>query len=692
MASKKKIVMTGYYRVSTKAESQKTSFENQPAYFQLLLERPEYSSYTRAEKFYCDFGISGTKLNRPGFKEMLEDAGLDVDIERKPDIPHPVFPNKVYKQLVYHVSVNPKKKPKSDEIWIKSTSRLARNINAYQILETLRLAKVYVFFIDRNLSTRNEEDMPLIAAALQEDMAYSMGLSRGAQIKNAQYRRENRVAGDAYGWIYHKKTATKLPYYTIHPQESEAVLKMHRYCQQGLGARRISKALAAEGILTRAGKPFSNSEISRILRSEKYKGLNYVGKFSTGPLFQKLSSATTLDDYTERLAPTPDLPGFVPEDMWNKTQEILASRQRHSSKEKGEKLIGKTSPRHALADKLVCGYCGGHFLYDNNGGRGYYKCATKRNKGIHGCNCNNVFNYKLDERIHKLENGELLAFIESDFEFTIISLITFIETYLNLYKNPCAIAERNAEYSDVNERLQSHRATRDNLLALLDTASFSKDSFAAFSQKVQAIDEDIKVLEAQLETLRTTPEEIEEKLEHCFEVVFHEVNQFHGRKQKYKKEEILSMLSCIKVYGKTRNNTGGQPPTPILLPVLSVTEQAQGLIDMGFSDFEYRFRNCLPNYEPPADEPLAEINPVDTDIPDCEKEKYYTSAPKNTRLWPTNTSKYMWLNNAYYTEAGTIGYVADLGVDGVTVSEQLLEHVKMLYQDFLKSKELYISA
>ena len=211
MASKKKIVMTGYYRVSTKAESQKTSFENQPEYFKLLLERPEYSNYIRTEKFYCDFGVSGTKLNRPGFKEMLEDAGLDVDIERKPDIPHPVFPDKVYKQLEYHVSVNPKKKPKFDEIWIKSTSRLARNINAYQILETLRLAKVYVYFIDRNLSTRNEEDMPAIAAALQEDMAYSMGLSRGAQIKNAQYRRENRVAGDAYGWIYHKKTATKLP-------------------------------------------------------------------------------------------------------------------------------------------------------------------------------------------------------------------------------------------------------------------------------------------------------------------------------------------------------------------------------------------------------------------------------------------------------------------------------------------------
>ena len=600
MEQKKKIIMTGYYRVSTKAESQKTSFENQPAYFQLLLEQPQNSHYIRAEKFYCDYGISGTKLNRPGFVEMLEDAGLDVDIEDKPDIPHPVYPDKVYKQREYHVSVNPKKKPKFDEIWIKSTSRLARNINAYQILETLRLAKVYVFFIDRNLSTRHEEDMPAIAAALQEDMAYSMGLSRGSKIKNAQYMRENRVAGDAYGWVYHKKTANRLPYYTVHPQESEAVLKMHHYCHQGLGARRISKSLADEGILTRAGKPFSNSEISRILHNEKYKGLNFVGKYSTGPLFQKLSTAKTLDDYADRLAPTPNLPGFVPEEMWNRTQEILASRQTHCAKDKKKELVGKATPRHDLADKLVCGYCGNHFIYDNNGGRGFYKCATKRMKGVDCCNCNNVFSYKLNEYLQKLSDSELYSFIMSDYEFTIISLITIIEAYMNLYQNPLSISELNAEHQSLTERLQSYRASRDNLIDMLDTGNFSKDSFSAFTQKISEIEESIKVLEKELESLLSTPAEIEEKLEQYFEVTFNELNLFKARKQQYTHEEVLNMLSCIKVYGKTRNNTGGRPPNPILLPILQITQQAQGLINMGHSDFEYRFRNRLSNYTPPT--------------------------------------------------------------------------------------------
>lgn len=147
--------MTGYYRVSTKAEAQQTSFKNQPAYFRTLLKDPKYKNYRPAKKFYCDWGLSGTKLNRPGFVEMLEDAGLDVEIEDRDDIPHPKYPDKVMKQRLYKVSVNPKKKPKFEEIWIKTTSRFARNINAYEILMTLRNAGVFVYFISKDLSTRN---------------------------------------------------------------------------------------------------------------------------------------------------------------------------------------------------------------------------------------------------------------------------------------------------------------------------------------------------------------------------------------------------------------------------------------------------------------------------------------------------------------------------------------------------------
>ena len=44
------ITMTGYYRVSTKAEAQQTSFKNQPAYFRTLLKDPKYKNYRPAKK------------------------------------------------------------------------------------------------------------------------------------------------------------------------------------------------------------------------------------------------------------------------------------------------------------------------------------------------------------------------------------------------------------------------------------------------------------------------------------------------------------------------------------------------------------------------------------------------------------------------------------------------------------------
>lgn len=698
MSKQEKPVMTGYYRVSTKAESQNTSFSNQPIIFQTLLETPRFKNYKRSEKFYCDYGISGTKLNRPGFKEMLEDAGLDVEIEDKAEIEHPEFPGKIYKQRIYHVSVNPMKKPKFDEIWIKSTSRLARNINAYQILETLKLAKVYVYFIDRDLCTRNDEDMAAIRKCLDEDMAYSEGLSRNMRLAHQQFRRENRVMGDNYGWVYHKRTKTKLPFYTIHPEESKAVLKMHEYCHQGLGTRRISKALADEGILTRAKKPFSTSEILRILKSEKYKGLNFVGKYTTGPLFQKLSTPIVLDDYKDRLAPTPDLPAIVPPDIWDKTQEILAGRHLKTSKAKGDKTVGQATPRHPLANTLVCGYCGNHFIYDNNNGRGYFKCATKRNKGVQGCNCNNVFNYKLDEYLEILKKSELHSFIESDYENTIISLITFIEAYLKLYINPLSIEELNMQYQEINAQLQSQRALRDNFVEMISGDNFSQETFNVFRVKINSIDEEIKVLEMQLADLLATPTEIEAKLEQLFSVTFNEFSIFQGRKKTYSKEEVIEMLSSIKVYGKTSNNTGGLPPVPILLPVLKTTAQAEGLRKMGYSDFNYRFRNRLPDYEPPesyistAPAILPELNPVDTDIPACEKEAYYTSAPRDTRKWPTNSSKYNWVNEAFFTPTGDIGFVPDLGVENHQIMHQLKEYTEHLRQEFEKAKLLHISA
>lgn len=69
--SKVKLKVAAYCRVSTEADEQENSLENQKDY---------YEQYIRSNKkyefagIYHDFGISGFKENRPGFQRMIEDA------------------------------------------------------------------------------------------------------------------------------------------------------------------------------------------------------------------------------------------------------------------------------------------------------------------------------------------------------------------------------------------------------------------------------------------------------------------------------------------------------------------------------------------------------------------------------------------------------------------------------------------
>lgn len=661
------IIMTGYYRVSTKAEAQKSSFKNQPAYFRTLLKQGRYKHYRAADKFYCDWGLSGTKLNRPGFKEMLEDAGLDVEIEDKVGIPHPIYPDKTMKQRIYKVSVNPSKKPKFEEIWIKSTSRFARNINAYNILTTLRLAGVYVYFIDLDLSTRNQENLNSIRTKLSEDMSYSEGLSRSRHITQIQYEEENRLVGCPFGYDYHKKTKERLPYYTINPTESIVIQKIFQYCIDGLGAKMTSKTLAAEGHLTKAGKPFGVSTIKKILNNEKYMGLNPSGKYTTGELFEKLESAKIRDDYKDRLAETPNLPAIVSREIWYRAQE--AQKSRLVTTDKGD--IGLPIPRHPFKDLLVCGICGGHFVYDNNGGRGYFKCSTKRRDGQSVCNCNNLFTYKLNEFIEKLEKEDMFSLISSDFENTIQSLVVLAEGYLDRLTNPTQLEENNAELHELQGQLDTLHLAREKLLDMLMSGQYSESSISSFENRMQETEQQILTLESAIKDLQTPSIEYIEKLNELFNVIFQEFHIYEHKKKVYSKEEILSMLSQIKIYGKTKDNTGGKPPQPVLLPILKTTEKAQGLIKMGFQEFTYKIRNKLPDYEAPQED--STITSIDKDgltVPE-----YLEQYSKETK------SKWEMVKTPYLL-ATPKDFTSDLGFENLSVLEQLEDYVNNLFSTF----------
>lgn len=665
MSRPKIITMTGYYRVSTKAEAQETSFKNQPKYFHTLLKDPKYKNYRPTKKFYCDWGLSGTKLNRPGFKEMLEDAGLDVEIEDRDDIPHPKYPDKIMKQRIYKVAVNPKKKPKFEEIWIKTTSRFARNINAYEILMTLRNAGVFVYFISKDLSTRNLEDMPAIRQCLSEDMSYSEQLSRDGKIKQQQFEEEGRLAGCPFGYDYHKKTKKNLPYYTINPEEAIVVRKIFEYCINGLGSKEISKKLAQEGYLTKTKKPFAVSTIKRILDNEKYMGLNTIGKHTTGELFQKLTSVKIREDYKDRLAENEGLPAIVSKETWYAAKEATASR-RNNAHNNTDPNRGIFKPTHKYKDILVCGFCGNHFIFDNNGGRGFYKCSTKRNKGKDACPCNNVFQYKLDAFLDDLQKGGLFELIQTDFENTITSLIRLVEDYMGILKDPQKLQETDSTVSSLLKDLSIKQNAREQLLNLLTTGQLSDSGILRFQEKIQEIEFEIQVIEEKIQQLKTPYSDYTDSIEDLFSAIFAELKLFENKKRTYTKEEVYDALTHIKVYGETKDYRGGRPPQTVLIPILKETLLSQALIQKGFATFTYKIHNSFSNYDPD--------NPIDWDT---DRRTENTQIIKYKYLIPTH---------AYLRPNGDLGYIKNFGFEDDSILDQIKDHIHTLYNEFNELK------
>ena len=65
--SVKKLRVCAYCRVSTEAEDQENSLENQKVHYEELIKNnPEYEFV----KIYYDFGVSGYKESRPAFQEI----------------------------------------------------------------------------------------------------------------------------------------------------------------------------------------------------------------------------------------------------------------------------------------------------------------------------------------------------------------------------------------------------------------------------------------------------------------------------------------------------------------------------------------------------------------------------------------------------------------------------------------------
>lgn len=363
-----------YARVSTDSEDQANSLENQKSYFEHAIQQKEDCDLYR---IFADQGLTGTKLNnRPEFNRMLQAAGIDI-IE--------TYTNQADKRLkkkhvLYEVS---DREPFFDEIWIKNTSRFARNTLSFDIISKLRDKGVHIRFLEQNLCTADIGTDFLLKLFQLFDEQDSRDKSLKVRTGQRESARKGKIwsgGGRIFGYSYDQPTNS------LHIIESEATIirKVFDMYAAGLGFRRIINNLTQAGHFTRLGKPFGKTSLTRILENEKYAGINVRMKWDAGYVFSYKGNPQKRPEEEWIVVDTDKIPAIIDKSLFDKCQEIKHGRVNYQNQ------VGVYKGTTAYAGLIFCGCCGAPYNSNVDKGRRFYNCMTKKNKGTGVCNAKNL--------------------------------------------------------------------------------------------------------------------------------------------------------------------------------------------------------------------------------------------------------------------------------------------------------------
>ena len=224
--------VAAYARVSSGKDAMLHSLSAQVSYYNDRIQKEDTWEFAGV---YSDEAITGTKEERPGFQQMLEDC----------------------------------RNRKIDMILTKSISRFARN--TVTLLETVRMLKaleVDVFFEEQNIHTMSADGelmLTILASYAQEE-------SRSAS-ENQKWRiKKNFEEGMPWNGRMLGYRMRDGQYYII-PDEAELVRRIYREYLGGWGPNRIAAGLNEDGIpTTMHGSIWHPQTIAKILRNYCYTG------------------------------------------------------------------------------------------------------------------------------------------------------------------------------------------------------------------------------------------------------------------------------------------------------------------------------------------------------------------------------------------------------------------------------------
>ena len=310
----RKLKVCAYCRVSTDADEQENSLENQVRHYETVIKaNPDYE-YAGV---YSDFAISGFKEKRPGLQKMLADA----------------------------------EKGKIDLILTKSVSRFARNTSI--VLEATRKLKelnVGVFFELQNINTLSGEGELMLTILAAFAQAESESGSTGAKMV---YQRKYE-AGIPVQYLERSFGYTKDERGVFVADEAEAVWvrKIYEMAAEGYTPASIKRYLNENGIKTVGGVQWVDSTVFRLLENEIYKGDYIMHKHFVNEERKLVRNRGEVDAwYIED-----DHEAIVSPELWQKAQDALAAKRDYLAE--GSVIEEFTEENYPYMNHIFCAKCG----------------------------------------------------------------------------------------------------------------------------------------------------------------------------------------------------------------------------------------------------------------------------------------------------------------------------------------------
>lgn len=340
----RRLKVAAYVRVSVEKELTEHSFTAQLDHFIRILDsRPDWIN----AGVYSDYGITGTKTDRPGFTALLKacDAG------------------------------------EIDQVLTKSISRFCRNtVDLLNTIRHLRERGINVHFERENMDTLSDSGellLSLLASFAQEESRSMSENCKWAIRKRFEQGRGNCFHLYGYTWDGEQ--------FLLEEHEAIVVKKVFSMYLDGFGPHAIVANLNNQGIVRRNGTPFTYNRIVKMLHQEKYCGDSLFQKtFRENHITKR--RMTNKGEYPMYYAEGTH-PAIITREEFEMVRAEMARRREMDYK------AGFPERFSCFTGKVFCANCGHTYRRANKTGRWkryIWKCGTKITHGKNTCDAQNM--------------------------------------------------------------------------------------------------------------------------------------------------------------------------------------------------------------------------------------------------------------------------------------------------------------